>query len=361
MLSPRASFLFTRNTPSPPILSLKHLAKRTSVEYELLRSFVCRGAIKGVENLEIYKKFSIRKRSGGRRFIHIPSPKLMHTQRWISEYILKDLPVHPASHAFRKGSSIQKCALRHCGAKWLIKIDIADFFSSVSEIQVYRIFRSLNYQPLVAFELARLCTVGTSGVGPRLKFPQWRVKAFNEAIPLYHQTLLGYLPQGAPTSPFLANLVMKHCDKSLHALAQKNGLVYTRYSDDLSFSTRDKSFGRSRAKNFVFEAYKIISQSGFRPQYRKTTIVPPGGKKIILGLNVESEFPKLAKGTRDTIRQHLYFLEKVGPVQHAFNRKFDSVWGLKSHIRGLIDYANMVEPDFAKVSLEKFKSIEWPV
>lgn len=352
--------IYSEYTP-PSILSLKHLAKRTSVEYELLRSFVCRGAIKGVEDIEIYKKFSVRKRSGGRRFIHIPSPKLMHTQRWISEYILKDLPVHPASHAFRKGSSIQKCALRHCGAKWLIKIDIADFFSSVSEIQVYRIFRSLNYQPLVAFELARLCTVGTSGVGPRLKFPQWQVKAFNEAIPLYHQTLLGYLPQGAPTSPFLANLVMKHCDKSLHALAQKNGLVYTRYSDDLSFSTRDKSFGRSRAKNFVFEAYKIISQSGFRPQYRKTTIVPPGGKKIILGLNVESEFPKLAKGTRDTIRQHLYYLEKVGPVQHAFNRKFDSVWGLKSHIRGLIDYANMVEPDFAKVSLEKFNSIEWPV
>ncbi|EPL3170453.1 reverse transcriptase family protein [Serratia marcescens] len=345
----------------PSILSLKHLAKRTSVEYEWLRSFVIRSALHGVENFEIYKKFSIRKRSGGRRFIHVPSPKLMHTQRWISEHILKGLPVHPASHAFRKGNSIKKCASRHCGAKWLIKIDIADFFSSVSEIQVYRIFRALKYQPLVAFELTRLCTVGTSDLSPRTEFPQWRTNKFNEAIPLYHQTVLGYLPQGAPTSPFLANLVMKKCDSALNNLAKKNGLVYTRYSDDLSFSTGDKDFGRSRAKHFIFEAYKIISQSGFRPQFRKTTIVPPGGKKIILGLNVESEFPRLAKSIRDSIRQHLYFLEKVGPVQHALNRKFDSVWGLKSHVRGLIDYANMIEPDFAEVSLEKFQSIEWPV
>ena len=100
---------------------------------------------------------------------------------------------------------------------------------------------------------------------------------------------------------------------------------------------------------------------GFRPQFRKTTIVPPGSKKIVLGLNVDSEQPRLAKHTRDSIRQHLYYLEKMDPVQHAFNRQFDSVWGLKMHLRGLIDYANMVEPDFAKACLAKFNAIEWPV
>lgn len=91
----------------PSILSLNHLAKRTGVEYEWLRGFVMRSAMQGVEDFEIYKKFSIRKRSGGRRFIHVPTPKLMHTQRWINEHILKGVPVHPASQAFGKGNSIK--------------------------------------------------------------------------------------------------------------------------------------------------------------------------------------------------------------------------------------------------------------
>ncbi|MCA6952793.1 reverse transcriptase family protein [Pectobacterium polaris] len=345
----------------PSILSLSHLAKRTGVEYELLRGFVMRNATTGVEHFEIYKKFSIRKRSGNRRFIHVPTPKLMRTQRWLSEHILEKLPVHVSSQAFKKGNSIKKCASRHCGAKWLIKIDIADFFSSISEIQVYRVFRSLNYQPLVAFELARICTVGTHNNSPRGVFSNWKILNPNNVISVYNQKLLGYLPQGAPTSPLLANIIMNDCDKALQTLAQRNDLIYTRYSDDLTFSTTDKQFDRSKAKEFVFNAYQIISKYGFRPQFRKTTIVPPGSKKIVLGLNVDSDLPRLAKHTRDSIRQHLYYLEKMGPVQHAFNRQFDSVWGLKMHLRGLIDYANMIEPDFAKSCLLKFNSIEWPV
>lgn len=345
----------------PSILSLNHLAKRTGVEYEWLRGFVMRRAMNGVEDFESYKKFSIRKRSGGRRFIHVPTPKLMHTQRWINEHILKDVPVHPASQAFGKGNSIKKCASRHCGAKWLIKIDIADFFSSVSEIQVFRVFRSLGYQPLVAFELARLCTVETYWKSPRGSLPQWRARRFNGSIPSYHQEILGYLPQGAPTSPLLANLAMKDCDKSLQALAQKNGLAYTRYSDDLSFSTKDKNFDRTQSRKFVCDVYSVLSRSGFRPNLRKTTIVPPGSRKIVLGLNVETEHPRLTKNARDRIRQHLHFLKKVGPVEHAFNREFDSVWGLKAHLRGLIDFANMIEPDFAAASLKEFHSVEWPV
>lgn len=345
----------------PSILSLNHLAKRTGVEYEWLRGFVMRRSMDGGGPIDSYDKFSIRKRSGGRRFIHVPTPKLMHTQRWINEHILKNLPLHPASHAFSRGNSIQKCATRHCGAKWLIKIDIADFFGSISEIQVFRVFNSLNYQPLVAFELARLCTVGTSWPSRRSMLPQWRTRKVNKSIPTYHRELLGYLPQGAPTSPLLANLVMQGCDQSLQVLAQRFGLAYTRYSDDLGFSTKNKSFGRTQARKFIFEAYKILSQSGFRPRLRKTTIVPPGGKKVILGLNVDSEMPRMSKSMRDRIRQHLYFLEKLGPVEHAINREFDSVWGLKAHLRGLIDFANMIEEDFAKSSLEKFNAIDWPV
>ncbi len=345
----------------PSILSLNHLAKRTGVGYELLRGFIMRGRLEGAEVIKPYEKFSIAKRSGGRRYIHIPAPKLMHTQRWINHHILKKQSVHSASQAFQKGSSIQKCASRHCGAKWLIKIDISDFFGSISEIQVYRVFQSLNYQPLIAFELARLCTVTPGERSPRNRFSHWKVRKHNQEIPTYHSPLLGYLPQGAPTSPRLANLTMLGCDNALQIAAQNAGLSYTRYSDDLCFSVRKRDFGRRSAEQFVSGVYAILNKNGFRPHMRKTSIVPPGGKKVVLGLNVDGNSPKLSKEMKDRIRQHLYYLEKYGPIEHAFNRGFDSVWGLKAHLKGLIDFAKMIEVEFAGSSLKQFQAVEWPV
>lgn len=339
----------------PSILSLNHLATRTNVSYQELRGFVNRS------NHDAYRKFSIQKRSGGRRFIHIPRPDLMHAQRWINEYILKPIPVHPASFAFTTGSSIQKCALKHCGAKWLIKLDVADFFESISEIQVFRLFKEFGYQPIVAFEMARLCTAPTSWRSPREHYKQWHVWKHNEAIPEYNEKLLGYLPQGAPTSPLLSNLTMRECDKKLSKVARKLKLTYTRYSDDLSFSTRSKDFCRERAREVTFEAYKVLSEDGYRPQYRKTKVIPPNSKKIILGLNVDGERPRLQKEYKDKIRQHFYFLDKLSISEHVSNRGFDSIWGFKSHLKGMIDYANMIEPDYAQKCSEKYSKIDWPI
>ncbi len=339
----------------PSILSLNHLAKRTGINYQKLRGFVNRS------NYDAYKRFSIKKRSGGRRFIHIPQPDLMHIQRWINEYILKPIPVHPASFAFTKGSSIQKCAERHCEAKWLIKFDVADFFESISEIQVFRLFKECGYQPIVAFEMARLCTAPTSWKSPRENYTQWHVWKNNKEIPEYNEKLLGYLPQGAPTSPLISNLIMRECDDKLSKVASKYKLTYTRYSDDLSFSPRPKDFCRKQAQKIIFEVYKVLSESGYRPQYRKTKIIPPNSKKIVLGLNVDGEQPRLQKEYKDKIRQHLYFLEKFGVSEHVTNRGFDSIWGFKSHLRGMIDHAKMIEPEYAQKCYEKFSKIDWPV
>ena len=339
----------------PSILSLKHLSKRTGVNYRKLREYVACG------DYDAYKRFSIRKRSGGRRFIRVPAPPLMRTQKWINEFILKDIPVHPASHAFKMGSSIRDCAIKHCGAKWLIKVDVMDFFESVSEIQVFRIFKELEYQPLVAFELTRLCTIATPWRSPRQHYENWRVRKYNESIPEYNRDLLGYLPQGAPTSPLLSNLIMRNHDAELDEIAANYGLIYTRYSDDLIFSTRSKTLNRVIAKEVVHKVYGILSQAGFRPQYRKTKIIPPGSKKIVLGLNVDGTMPRLQKEFKDRLRQHLYYLEKLGPVEHFNRRSFDSVWGMKCHVRGLIDYANMIEPEYSVLCLKKFEEIDWPV
>ena len=115
----------------PALLSLKHLALRAEVPYVSLRRFITRDGA-------AYRHFPIRKRAGGVRMISIPEPHLMKVQRWLSKYVLSLVPVHHNSFAFYPGSSIVECAARHCGAEWLIKLDVSGFFSSISELQVDR-------------------------------------------------------------------------------------------------------------------------------------------------------------------------------------------------------------------------------
>lgn len=345
----------------PSILSLKHLAVRCGVPYSDLREFVSRRTIDGNEPSMPYDNFSIRKRSGGRRFIHVPNRQLMTVQRWINGHILQEVKPHRASHAFSRKSSIKKCAQVHCGSAWLVKLDIADFFESVSEIQVFRAFKSIGYSPLVAFELARICTIKTPTQSPRQHFKQWLVRKANQKIYAYNDKYLGYLPQGAPTSPLLANIVMRQCDKEITEIAARFGMKYTRYSDDLTFSSGDPKLGRDTCRKVIFEAYAVLSRAGYRPNARKSTIVPPSARKLVLGLTIDGAEPGLTKQFKDRLRQHMYFLEKLGPVDHAFNRKFDSVWGMKAHVKGLIDFAKMIEPDYGASCKEKFNKIDWPV
>lgn len=338
----------------PSLLSLNHLSVRTDVPYLYLRGIVNRS------DHEAYRKFSIRKRSGGRRFIHVPAPGLGIVQRWMNTHILRKVPPHQCSYAFSPGSSIIACASRHCGARWLIKMDITGFFESISEIQVYRVFLGLGYQPLVAFELARLTTIGPADFSPRHNDRAWKVLKDNESIPTYSEAVLGYLPQGAPSSPMLSNLVMKNLDQEILSAAKDSGLTYTRYSDDLTFSTRRRDFRRQDASALIHDVQKIISPVGFRPQHRKTKVVSPGSRKIVLGLLVDEKQPRLRKEFKDNLRQHMYFLEKRGPAEHAKARNFHTLWGMKCHLRGLIDFAKMVEPDYSKVLLDRFVKLDWP-
>ncbi len=114
----------------PALLSLNHLATRAKVPYLFLRRVVQRS------EPDSYRNFSIRKQSGGRRFIHVPSPSLSHVQKWINKFILQPVPVHSCSFAFAPGGSIVSCATRHCGAQWLIKMDIIPAIGSSDSVVV---------------------------------------------------------------------------------------------------------------------------------------------------------------------------------------------------------------------------------
>ncbi len=239
-------------------------------------------------------------------------------------------------------------------------MDIAGFFHGISEIQVYRIFREIGYEKLVAFELARLTTY-LPGSSLYRRSDQWKATSAYDAIPEYSNRRIGFLPQGAPTSPMLSNLAMRGVDAEIETVAHKAGLTYTRYSDDLTFSTRDADFDRKRANKLIGDVTCILAKVGLYPQSKKTVIVPPGARKIVLGLLVDGDEPSLPREFRDRMRMHIHFLEKFGPVEHAKARGFDTVWGMKSHIRGLIDYAKMVDSDYANELLRRFEAVEWPI
>ena len=215
----------------------------------------------------------------------------------------------------------------------------------------------MGYQPLVAFELTRLCTRlrKTGNLAKRATTPYLAVKSYQNAF-------LGHLPQGAPTSPILANLVSFSLDVTLTALAEKRGLRYTRYADDLAFSTASISFSRDTAEDVIVECYSELRAHGYWPNRAKTNVVPPGARKVVLGLLVDGATPRLSREFKDRLRMHIYYMQSanVGPVKHAAKRGFDSVVGLQHHVLGMAAFAIGIEADWGKARMRELKAIQWP-
>ncbi|WP_256659765.1 hypothetical protein [Pseudomonas sp. LS-2] len=141
----------------PPILTLNHLAQLTGVPYPFLHRTISR-----TYETEAYNVFKLRKQNVGHqvdryRWICAPCEDLLKVQRWINTHILSKIEPHEASNAYDNRHGVLEAAELHCGADWLIKLDLTNFFESILEPRVFELFRSFGYQPLVAFELARLC------------------------------------------------------------------------------------------------------------------------------------------------------------------------------------------------------------
>lgn len=353
-----------KNARLQPVFTLRHLAYLTDCDYGLLRAII------GRSTQNPYRVFRIHKRPGQDglsryRTICVPNPQLLTVQRWLVTNILNHAAplIHAASKAFAPGCTLLRAAEPHCGAKWLIKVDIRNFFESVSEIAAYRAFRRLGYQALMSFELARLCTRLGRRTKPR-SHQQWHLKPWRRyEIDAYnHKGRIGHLPQGAPTSPMLANLAMWAADDELHALAVMFRLTYSRYADDLVFSTTDPTFTRKQAASVIGRVYRILGQYGFSPNTAKTQIVPPRARKIVLGLLVDEPIPRLPREFKEKMRMHLYYLKKdgVGPASHATKRGFTSVASLRNVLYGLTSFATQIEPKYGKNIRKELDAIAWP-
>ena len=161
----------------------------------------------------------------------------------------------------------------------------------------------------------------------------------------------------------LANLVMREADQLLTALADCYGLTYTRYADDLTFSTASSEFDRNSARRTIHDVYGVLRRFGFSPNLAKTTISSPRSRKIILGLQVNLETPRLTRSFKRKMRMHFYYLEheEVGPLKHAERRGFSAVVGMRNHLMGLIAYATQIEPEYGKSLKIRLEEIEWPL
>lgn len=184
-----------------------------------------------------YRQFTIPKRSGGHRRILAPQKELKSVQRRILRRLLALLVSHPAATGFERGRSIVTNASRHLGRAVVVRMDLRDFFESTSARRVRRFFRRIGWNRPAARRLGELCT---------------------------HR---GALPQGAPTSPRLANLVNYRLDTRLNNLAAAFGATYTRYADDLVFSFDvDK---RTQTKRLINLVKLIVREEGYRMHTRR--------------------------------------------------------------------------------------------
>lgn len=342
-----------------PIFTLRNLSFLAGVEYSFLREIVSR------EYIHPYRFFYIRKKGRNRRRkICIPNPQLCKVQRFLHKEVLQEFQIHPACFAYIRDSSIVDAASVHVESRWLLKLDIINFFDSISEISVYRAFRDNGFPALISFEMARICT-WLSFRNPHEIDSRWKID-HRHNYKIYHRSSIsemGSLPQGAPSSPMLSNIVCFKLDETLEELAVENGLRYTRYSDDLTFSTNSINFNRKSATLFISKVFSILKIHGFEPNKTKTEIIPPSSKKVVLGLNVDKKNVSLDKNVKYKIKQHIHFClhSDVGPINHAKRKGFSSVIGFRNHLKGLINYAKSIEPEFGEKMLSLYKKIKWPL
>jgi len=243
----------------------------------------------------------LQKAKGGWRLIEAPKSTLKQAQRKILAEILEHLPLHPAAHGFHAGRSIVTNARPHVGQFIVFKCDLQNFYPSVGFSRVVAIFRSVGYCREAAIWLARLTTTALPG---NASFPANDTSAM---LPYLRR----HLPQGAPTSPALANLSAYRLDLRLAGLAKSFGANYTRYADDLTFSG-DERFAHS-LRTFIPLVRQICRQERFQLHPRKKKILRNHQRQSVAGVVVNTR-TNISRQTYDDLKATLTNCLRHGPT-----------------------------------------------
>ena len=268
-----------------------------------------------------YVEFEVPKAKGGTRRLAAPRGPLRKLQRKILDEILAKVPSHDASHGFVAGRSTVTNARPHVGAALVIKTDLVDFFPTVHYHRVAGLFGALGYGDAIAATLAAITTYRPKLADGRVVWP-------------------GMLPQGAPTSPALANLACRRLDARLAKLAAKYGATYTRYADDLTFSfakVPEISIGR-----FFWFVDGVCQQEGFNEHAGKRKVLRAKTQQRVTGIVVNTDV-HVPRRDRRRFRAILHNIAKRGLPSEAKGRA-----DFAAYLQGYAAYVQMVQPELGK-------------
>jgi RNA-directed DNA polymerase len=273
-----------------------------------------------VSTVSHYVQFRLPKKTGGTRLISAPLPRLKRVQYAILRRILAPVPLEPAAQGFRPEHSIVTNALPHVGADVVVNIDLKDFFPSITYQRVRALFNRLGYSRAIATLLALLCTEPETVVadldGKRYFIAQGE----------------RYLPQGAPTSPAITNILCRQLDRNLTKLATQCGFRYSRYADDLTFSAQGEA--AQNVNKMLWCARHLVKNENLTINEAKTRILRRGRQQEVTGLIVNEKLA-VDRTTLRRFRATLFQVEKDGPVGKRWGQGKDvlqSLWGFANFV-----------------------------
>lgn len=255
-----------------------------------------------------YRRFYIPKKTKGKRTINEPLPNLKIIQSWILVEILNHIETSMFAKAYKKNVSLKDNVKFHRGQKVVFKLDIENFFDNLKENKVLNLFLKLGYSKELSILFAKLCTLRKG------------------------------LPQGAPTSASLSNILMKNFDNDISDFCKTHKIRYTRYADDLTFS------GDFEVSKLFHKVDKLLLKNGLKINKSKTNIMRQHKRQIVTGIVVNQKI-KVPKKYRASIRQEVYYIKKFGLKEHIkrFNKDIDTAYYIKS-LKGRINYCLFIDP-----------------
>lgn len=291
-----------------------------------------------VSKVQHYQQFAIAKKTGGTRLISAPMPRLKRLQYWILEQVLQPLALTEQAHGFVMGRSIVTNAKPHLGQQVVINLDLKDFFPTISYARIKGVFAQLGYNHEIATLLALLCS---EPVTQTVELDGQRY---------YLNQNPRRLPQGAPTSPYLSNLVTRQLDKRLQGLAQKYGFIYTRYADDLTFSSANSE---APIRGLLHWVHAIVKEEGFQVHPDKTRIMQRGRRQEVTGLIVNQQL-NIERHTLKQFRALLFQIQKDGYAGKAWGKNRNLLASIKSYAH----YVRMVNPAKGEQFLKQIALIQ---
>ena len=298
----------------PVIFDREHLALLLGIDCKYLNKLML------FSNM-FYKKYKIKKKNGGYREISIPNVRLRYVQRWILDNILYKIQLYDNITGFVPGKSIINNAIKHVNKSVVLATDIKDFFPSVKFERIFNIFYYYGYTKEVSYCLARICTLDDC------------------------------LPQGAPTSPYLANISCKKMDKRIMSLCKTINANFTRYADDITIS------GDKNIIEYLDLIIRIVEEEGFLINSKKTRVMYKNRKQMITGLIVNEKI-NVPKEKIKYLRQQIYYIKKFGVNRHLENIQYCHS-NIKEHLYGLAYFIKMVSPQKGESFIKQLDEIDW--